>query len=368
MPKEVLLIFGTRPEAIKLAPLIMLLKKNPNFNISICVSSQHVELLNQVLNFFGIEPTYNLNIMTKNQSLFDITTKCLDNLKDVIKKCQPQLIIVQGDTTTAFAGALAGFYERIPVAHIEAGLRTLDRNNPYPEEVNRKLIAQLATYHFAPTESNKNDLIQEGIDKNIWVVGNTVIDALNHTLKIVKNGFRPPFEIKKEKNSKLILVTGHRRESVGEPFTNLCNQLSEIATHDKSIQILFSLHLNPQLQEIAKNKLSSITNISLINPQTYPNFIWMMSKSDLIITDSGGIQEEAPYLGVPVIITRKETERKETITQSNTLIDLKTNSIIPTVKKILAKSNDITSPQDQHKPYGNGDSAKKIIAILESEI
>ncbi len=365
MTKNILFIFGTRPEAIKLAPLIIALKENKLFNICICISSQHIELLNQVLEFFNIKPDYNLNIMTEKQTLFDITTKCLTQFETIFNKSKPDLIIVQGDTTTAFTGALAGFYAKIPVAHIEAGLRTFDRNNPFPEEINRKLIAQLATFHFAPTEKNKNDLQKEGINNNIWVVGNTVIDALNHTLNIVENGFTPPFTICKKNNKKLILVTGHRRESIGKPFESLCKQLIEIS-NDKSIEIIFSLHLNPNIQETAHKLLNSIPNIKLIDPQSYPNFIWMMSQSDLIITDSGGIQEEAPHLGIPVLVTRKQTERSESKKNNNKLVDLTNKSLVSEAKKLLQNANNHCKKSYQESPYGDGKSSKTITSILET--
>ena len=232
--KHILFIFGTRPEAIKLAPLILLLKQKSKFKISTCSSSQHVELLHQVLTFFNIKIDYNLNIMTHKQSLFDITTKCLSNFDTVLSKTNPDLIIVQGDTSTAFSGALAGFYKKIPVAHIEAGLRTNTPYNPFPEEMNRKLISQLATYHFAPTEKNKQDLNKEGITKNVWVVGNTVIDALDYTHKYVCNGYQPKINFNNTKYDTVILVTGHRRESVGKPFIALCKELKAISKNKQT--------------------------------------------------------------------------------------------------------------------------------------
>ena len=365
MKKKILIIFGTRPEAIKLAPLIHHLNQTSTIELSVCVSSQHVELLNQVLDFFKITPEFNLNIMTPNQSLFDITTKCLSHFEKIINKVHPSLIIVQGDTSTAFAGALAGYYAKIPVAHIEAGLRTNDNYNPFPEEVNRKLIAQLATFHFAPTEQNKKDLINEGINENIWVVGNTVIDALKHTLKIVNNGFTPPFSITKTATKKIILVTAHRRENMGTPFKQLCEQLIDIAKNP-NYEIIFSLHLNPEIQQTAQSLLKNVANIRLINPQTYPNFIWLMSQSNLIITDSGGVQEEAPYLGIPVLITRKQTERLETMNhRTNKLIDLSKHSLTQEVETIFTKQ--LSKTQDSSfEPYGEGKSAESISAVLES--
>lgn len=357
--KSILVVFGTRPEAIKLAPLIKQLRDENLFDIKVCSSSQHVELLEPMLTFFNIKLDYNLNIMSENQTLFSITEKCLHQLEKIIKKEKPTLIIVQGDTSTAFSGALAGFYSKVPVAHIEAGLRTNDTQNPYPEEMNRKLIAQLASYHFAPNEANKITLAKEGIVKNVWVVGNTGIDAFLMTKKYVNNGYKPPFTI--DKSIKHILVTGHRRENIGKPFSVLCDELLKIV--NEKTRIIFPLHLNPKLTTIAKRKLSNHKNILLTEPQAYPEFVWMMQQSDLIITDSGGIQEEAPYLGVPVLVTRKITERQESLTDNIRLIDIEKDCLKSNVEALISAKKTVVNT-----PYGDGHSAFKISKRLTNEL
>lgn len=363
--KTFLVIFGTRPEAIKLAPLIFQLKKEPDIKVKICVSYQHVELLNQVLNFFEIDVDYNLNIMTENQSLSNIMSKCLTQFEKIIDKEKPQLIIVQGDTSTALSGALSGYYSKVPVAHIEAGLRTYDNYNPFPEEVNRKMIAQVATFHFAPNTVNKQNLNDEGVNKNIWVVGNTGIDALFLAKKYISNGFSPSISLNKKDHEKLILVTGHRRENIGEPFSLLCDQLTLVAKQP-GIKIVFPLHLNPNLKNVAVEKLSNKDNIVLLDPQPYPDFVWMMQNVDLIITDSGGIQEEAPYLEVPVLVTRKTTERMETLNGKSKLIDLSKRSLVDAVNDMLRmqKSNSVKV----NYPYGKGNSSDNIVSIVKREL
>lgn len=364
--KKVFFFFGTRPEAIKLAPIILLLQNSINYKVTVCVSSQHVELLHQVLEFFKIKIHYNLNVMTHKQNLFDITTKCLSQLNEIIKKETPDLIIVQGDTSTAFSGALAGFYSKIPIAHIEAGLRTHTPMNPYPEEMNRKLISQLATFHFAPTETNKVNLNNEDITRNVFVVGNTVIDSLSYTSKHICNGYRPKLKLNLS-SKKLILVTGHRRENVGKPFEILCNELINIAK-TKQYKIIFPLHLNPELTKLAHSLLSKIENITLVDPQSYPDFIWLLKNADLIITDSGGVQEEAPYFGVPTIVTRKSTERTESLSVNSLLIDLTKQSLYEKVIELFKNSKELSKLQKKSSLYGNGNSSQTIKNILETKI
>ena len=364
--KKIFFFFGTRPEAIKLAPIILLLQNSKDYKVTICVSSQHVELLHQVLEFFKIKIHYNLNIMTHKQSLFDITSKCISQLNDILKKETPDLIIVQGDTSSAFSGALAGFYSKIPVAHVEAGLRTHNPLNPYPEEMNRKLISQLATFHFAPTKCNKENLEKEGIKSNIWVVGNTVIDSLNFTNKHVCNGYNPKLNLKNS-SKKLILVTGHRRENVGKPFENLCKELIKIAQTNK-FRVIFPLHLNPELTKIAHSLLNSVENIQLIDPQPYPDFIWLIKHAKLIITDSGGVQEEAPFFGIPTLVTRKSTERTESLTVNSKLIDLTKDSLHKTVINLFENSEKLSKLAKKSTPYGEGNSAQLIQSILRTHL
>ncbi len=304
--------------------------------------------------------------MTHKQSLFDITSKCISQLNPILKKENPDLIFVQGDTSTAFSGALAGFYAKIPVAHIEAGLRTHSPFNPYPEEMNRKLISQLATFHFAPTKANEENLIKEGILNNTWVVGNTVIDALSYTNKHVCNGYTPKINLKNS-NKKLILVTGHRRENIGKPFEILCKELIKIAKSNE-FRIIFPLHLNPELTKVAHSLLSNIPNIQLVDPQPYPDFIWLVKHSKLIITDSGGVQEEAPFFGIPTLVTRKSTERTESLSLNSFLIDLSTQSLEKVVMNLFKDNSNLHLLQQKTTPYGNGNSSELIHEILKEKL
>ncbi len=365
--KKILFIFGTRPEAIKLAPLINLFSSAPEFNTLICISSQHNKLLQQALNFFNIKPDYDLDIMTEKQSLTDINVKCLSKLESVLKKESPDLVIIQGDTTTAFSAALASFYNKIPIAHVEAGLRTYDNNNPFPEEINRKFISELATYHFAPTALTQKQLAKEGIVTNTWVVGNTIVDALKSTQAHIAKGYTPPPSLTTFRSKKLILVTGHRRENCGKTFTLLCHELIKLAKKE-NIQILFTLHLNPLLKDTAISILSNQENISLIAPQPYPDFMWLMQQSSLVITDSGGIQEEAPYLGVPVLVTRKSTERMESLSKNCELIDITSQSLHEEVQKLLNNPEKLNSMKVKENLYGNGDTSSQILSILRDQL
>ena len=365
--KKILFIFGTRPEAIKLAPVIQTFKEKGKFTVKTCISSQHKELLLPLLDMFNITPDYNLDIMTKNQSLSHITTSCLNQMDPILRQEKPDLIIVQGDTTTAFSGALSGFYQQIPVAHIEAGLRTFDSNNPFPEEINRKLISECTTYHFAPTDINKTHLNQQGITNNIWVVGNTGIDSFKQTLKHVQNGFTSCNSHLIDPEKKTILVTGHRRENTGKTFTKLCKELKKISELT-NIRIIFPLHLNPTLQTIANNELNNCQNIHLIGPQLYPDFVWLMEKASLIITDSGGIQEEAPYIGKPVFITRKKTERYESLTSNSKLIDINTETLSHSVQEFFNNPALQNSLSQKSELYGTGSSSENIHHILSEKL
>jgi len=367
MQKKIFFIFGTRPEAIKLAPLIKAFKERKDFSTCICVSSQHKELLSQVLHFFDILIDYDLDIMSSNQSLFDITNKCLGKLEHILKDENPDLVVVQGDTSTAFSGALAAFYLQIPVAHVEAGLRTYDMNNPFPEEMNRNLISKIATYHFSPTETSLNQLKDEGIKKNLWNVGNTIIDALQFTNNIVSNGFNSQLDLSIDEEKQLILVTGHRRENIGSPFKKLCEELV-ILSQDKNLEIAFPLHLNPKLKNIAKDMLKNHDNIHLLSPQPYPEFVQLIKRSTIIVTDSGGIQEEAPLFGKPIIVTRKTTERTESLNHNSLLIDLETESLSEEVLKLLHDKARLGSLSKPTRFYGDGTSSKQIVSILSEKL
>ncbi len=374
--KKILLIFGTRPEAIKLAPLWKELKKTDNFDTIACATGQHREMLTQVLDFFDIIPDYNIHLMKPNQTLFHVTSKALTGLQRIMEETKPDIVAVQGDTTTAFAGALAAYYFRIKVAHIEAGLRTHDKYSPFPEEINRKLIGHIADYHFAPTELTKMNLQDEGIFKNVWVVGNTVIDALFLTLDIIKKDPHletkiKKFFVKKIKSfnkvlrSRIILVTGHRRENFGEPFKNICIALKEIAEKMPDASIIYPVHLNPNIKKPVYDILNNIQNVHLIEPLAYQNMIWLLDKAYIVLTDSGGIQEEAPSLGKPVLVMRTVTERTEGIDFGTAkLAGTDKDNIIREVSKLFYSREEYKKMSTAGNPYGKGDASKRIVDIL----
>lgn len=367
--KKILLVFGTRPEAIKMAPLYYALKKESKFfETKICVTAQHREMLDQVLNFFDITPDYDLNLMSKNQTLFDTTDKILSNIDKVLDDFNPSLLIVQGDTTTTFTASLAAYYKKIKVAHLEAGLRSNNKYSPFPEEINRRLTSVIANFHFAPTESNKNNLFNEGIKNHVYVTGNTVIDALFLGLDLIKQ--------KNEKDiisqfkdidfsKKIILVTGHRRESFGLPFENICYALKEIAQkHD--VEIIYPVHLNPNVQKPVHEILEDVKNIHLLEPLDYPSMLWLMNKSYLVLTDSGGIQEEAPSLGKPVLVMREVTERMEGVEAGTAkLIGTNKQTIVNETTNLLVKINTYNEMARKTNPYGDGKTSEKISEILK---
>ncbi|MFA5879531.1 MAG: UDP-N-acetylglucosamine 2-epimerase (non-hydrolyzing) [Candidatus Margulisiibacteriota bacterium] len=370
---KILFIFGSRPEAIKMAPLIKAFEKESEFfDTKICVTSQHREMLDQVLTFFQIKPDYDLNIMKPNQTLFDITILGLKGLEPVLEKEQPDLIFVQGDTTTAFIGALAGYYKKIKVAHLEAGLRSNNKYSPFPEEINRILAGHIADFHFAPTLNAQKNLEKEGITENIFVVGNTVIDALFLGLEIINQSQKEEnFQEKFSNinfNKKIILVTGHRRESFGKPFLDICEALKEIALTE-DVEIIYPVHLNPNVRKPVFEILKDQKNIHLIEPLTYPYLIWLMNKSYLVLTDSGGIQEEAPSLGKPVLVMREVTERTEGVT-SGTAIMVGTDKakILSETKRLLKNKSEYEKIAKAVNPYGDGTTSKQIVSLLRSKI
>jgi UDP-N-acetylglucosamine 2-epimerase (non-hydrolysing) len=366
---KTLFIFGTRPEAIKMAPIIKESEKHTDRIITkVCVTAQHREMLDQVLDFFKITPDYDLNLMKKDQTLFDITADSLKGLEKVFKDYRPDLIFVQGDTTTAFVGALSGFYEKIKVGHVEAGLRSHNKFSPYPEEVNRVLAGHLADLHFAPTERAAENLKEEGVTENIWVTGNTVIDALFLGLKIVKetaeDAYSRFFDFV-DFSKRVILVTGHRRESFGEPFENICMAMKEIIDRHEDVEIVYPVHLNPNVRRPVNAILKDTNRIHLIEPLDYPHLIWLMNRSYLVLTDSGGIQEEAPSIGKPVLVMRDVTERVEGV-QSCTakLVGTDKNKIISELETLLTNKGEYDKMSKAVNPYGSGDSAKNIINIV----
>ncbi len=367
--KKYLFVFGTRPEAIKMAPVIRLFKNQPQFDTQVCVTAQHREMLDQVLDFFGITPDYDLDVMKKGQGLVSLSSAILDGLKSVSENAKPDAIFVQGDTTTSTIAALAAFYSGIKVYHIEAGLRTLNRFLPYPEEVNRQVTARLADLHFAPTITAKNNLLDEGIEPDkIWVMGNTVIDALLSGIELLKDYSSPELEQLKSSlnpSKKLILVTGHRRESFGDGFKKICIALKKIAQRS-DVQIVYPVHLNPNVQEPVYSLLGHEENITLMKPLGYPEFIWLMQQSYLVLTDSGGIQEEAPSLGKPVLVMRGHTERMEAI-ETGTAILVGTNPdlITQSVNRLLDNEVLYREMSAKVNPFGDGSASKQILECLK---
>lgn len=365
-----LFVFGTRPEAIKLAPLIKEFQKESLHSVKVCVTGQHRQLLQQVLSFFKINTDYNLDLMKPDQSLFDLNVDILKNLEVVLDKCKPDLVLVQGDTITAFVGALASFYKRIKVAHVEAGLRSNNKASPFPEEINRILVGHLADYHFAPTTNSKKNLLQEGISEDsVFVVGNTVIDALLLGLEYIKRHgdqeHRDYFRFL-DFSKRIILVTGHRRESFGEGFENICGALKDIAHRYRDIQIVYPVHLNPHVTEPVHRILHGIPNIFLMEPLDYPQLIWMMQRSHLVLTDSGGIQEEAPTLGIPVLVMREVTERTEGIEAGTAkLVGAHQDRIVAWVVELLENGVLYKEMATVINPYGDGTASVKIVCILK---
>ena len=379
MLNKILLVFGTRPEAIKMAPLVKAFEKESNISLKVCVTAQHREMLDQILKIFDIEPDYDLNIMKKGQDLYDITSSVLLGMKSVLEDFEPDLVLVHGDTTTTSATALSAFYKKIKVGHIEAGLRTNNIYSPWPEEANRQITAILANYHFTPTQSSKENLLKENkISKDIIVTGNTVIDALFLVLEKIKSEKNLESQIQAEiessfkdskfkiQNSKFILVTGHRRENHGQGFINICQALKIIAINNPSINIVYPVHLNPNVQKPVKEILSNISNIYLIEPLQYEQFIYMMDKSYFIITDSGGVQEEAPSLGKPVLVMRNITERPEALYAGTVkLVGTNTKLIIKEAQKLLDDRVIYEKMSKAHNPYGDGKASERVVEFIK---
>ncbi|MEM8520121.1 UDP-N-acetylglucosamine 2-epimerase (non-hydrolyzing) [Flavobacterium sp. PL12] len=364
--RNILLCFGTRPEAIKMAPLYHELQQN-NFEVKVCVTAQHREMLDQVLDFFEIIPDYDLNLMQPNQTLNGLSAKILSEIDVVLTKEQPDLVLVHGDTTTSAMVALASFHLGVKVGHVEAGLRTYNKQAPFPEEVNRQISSRIVDFHFTPTQQATQNLLQEGIAKTAIIqTGNTVIDALLWTVnKISKEEYLHP-EIEELKkliplHKKTLLVTGHRRESFGEGIKNLCEALLETAKRD-DVVIVYPVHLNPNVKDVVYELLSKKENILLIPPVSYPAFVWLMQQSFIIVTDSGGIQEEAPSLGKPVVVTRTISERPEGVSAGfSTLVGTDKNRIVCTIQNLL---DNFVGFEKSNNPYGNGCASKQIVDYL----
>lgn len=368
--KKVLTVFGTRPEAIKMAPVIKFLQKHSDkIDSKVCVTAQHREMLDQVLDFFDIIPDYDLDLMKDKQTLNSIMANVLLYLKPVLDEYKPDYVLVHGDTATSTAAALAAFYSQCTVGHIEAGLRTWDKYAPFPEELNRQLTTRIADIHFAPTEQAKKNLLLDGIaQENIIVTGNTVIDALFAGLQILNKYTSGELDQVKsiiKETDRIILVTGHRRENFGQGFINICTALKQIANNNPDVKIIYPVHLNPQVQDPVNKILSGIDNIILISPLSYPSFIWLMKRSEIIITDSGGVQEEAPSIGKPVLVMRDVTERPEAVDIGTVkLVGTDVNIIVKNTQILLDDKEYYNQISTKENPYGVGTAAQTIIEYI----
>ena len=366
--KKIITIFGTRPEAIKMAPLVKQLEKEPEIKSIVCVTAQHREMLDQVLNYFEITPDYDLNIMRSKQSLTGITNKVLEGLEEIFREEKPDMVLVHGDTTTTFAGGLAAFYQQIKVGHVEAGLRTFDKYFPFPEEMNRKLTGALADLHFAPTQGSKNNLLREGVNQNdIFVTGNTVIDAMKHTVKenyIFDNELLNKIDYK---NKKIIMITAHRRENWGQGIENICQALNEIVEQNEDVEIIYLVHLNPVVKDVVFKNLGNKERIHLLPPLETNETHNLMNKCFMVMTDSGGLQEEAPHLGKPVLVLREVTERPEAVKYG-------TVKLVGTdVDKIISEANALIRDQKAYEnmskavnPYGDGKASERIVSVIKN--
>ncbi len=375
--KKVLTVFGTRPEAIKMAPLVKALDNCSEIESKLCVTAQHREMLDQVLSLFDLKPDYDLNIMKAGQDLFDITSRVLLGLRDVLREFAPDVVLVHGDTTTTFAVSMAAFYEKIKIGHVEAGLRTYNLQSPWPEEANRQLTDTIADYFFAPTSQSEENLLKENISKEkILVTGNTVIDALVDVVNKIENnkGLQKSLHNQLEgygysvnPERKFILVTGHRRENFGEGFQNICKALNIIAANNRDIDIVYPVHLNPNVQKPVKEILKDTPNVILIEPLEYEPFVYLMSKSHIILTDSGGIQEEAPSLGKPVLVMRDTTERPEAVEAGTVkLVGTDMELIINETEKLLKDTKLYLEMSKAHNPYGDGKACDRIVEYIKS--
>lgn len=372
---KVLTVFGTRPEAIKMAPLAIKLAEQEGIDARVCVTAQHREMLDQVLGLFEITPEYDLNIMKPGQDLTDVTTNILQGIKPILADFKPDVVLVHGDTATTFATSLAAYYQQIAVGHVEAGLRTGNIYSPWPEEANRKLTGAITTYHFAPTETSQQNLLNEAVaPENITVTGNTVIDALLDVSAKLKNETALNREMAERfsflnKDKKLILVTGHRRESFGGGFERICKALAYTAEQHPGCQIVYPVHLNPNVQEPVNRLLKGVSNITLIEPQDYLPFVYLMNQAHIILTDSGGIQEEAPSLGKPVLVMRDTTERPEAVSAGTVkLVGTDVDKITASLNQLLTDEKAYEEMSFAHNPYGDGKACERIIEVLREKV
>jgi UDP-N-acetylglucosamine 2-epimerase (non-hydrolysing) len=373
--KSVLIVFGTRPEAIKMAPLVNHLKVNADLKIQVCVTGQHRQMLDQVLSIFDIVPDYDLKVMKSGQTLSELTQNILNGMTEVLTQCRPDMVLVHGDTTTTFAASLAAFYQQIPVSHIEAGLRTNNIYSPWPEEANRRLTGCLTKLHFAPTETARQNLLAENTDPStIEVTGNTVVDALLWVKQKIQEDKTLTTQLADQftflnPDKRLLLVTGHRRESFGDGFERICQSLCQIANQNPDLEIVYPVHLNPNVQEPVTRLLSDIDTIHLIEPQDYLPFVYLMNRADIILTDSGGVQEEAPSLGKPVLVMRETTERPEAVTAGTVkLVGTDVDKILSNVTTLLNDKHAYQAMSFAHNPYGDGTACAQIESRLLREL
>lgn len=371
---KILLVFGTRPEAIKMASVVRALSEAKQWEVKVCVTAQHRQMLDQVLDLFNIKPDFDLNLMKPGQDLTDITSNVLIGMRDVFKQWKPDMVLVHGDTATAMAAALAAYYAKIPVGHVEAGLRTNDIYSPWPEEMNRRMVGRVASLHFAPTETARANLLAEGCaDESIYVTGNTVIDALLNVVERINTDatlnqqLRERFAFLQE-DKRLILVTGHRRENFGQGFEDICKALRETAERD-DVEIVYPVHLNPNVQEPVRRVLGGCPRIHLIEPLDYLPFVYLMSRAHILLTDSGGIQEEAPSLGKPVLVMRDTTERPEAVAAGTVrLVGTDAARIVAAVAQLLNDQQEYGRMSCAHNPYGDGHAAERICKIIKGEM
>lgn len=375
--KKILSVFGTRPEAIKMAPVLHQLEKKENVDSLLCVTGQHRQMLDQVLKVFSLRPDFDLDVMSDGQDLFDTTSRILLGMRDILRKVKPDVVVVHGDTTTCVSAGLAAFYEGISVAHVEAGLRTGNIASPFPEEVNRSLVSKFASFHFAPTELARSNLLAENIrSEDVFVTGNTVVDALHLARKYVlskpdeewRSQFFDCFDRISDPSRRLVLITGHRRESFGQPFLDFCLAVKRLANAHPDWDFVYPIHLNPKVREPAIENLSDMSNVFLIRPQPYLPFVWLMNRCDLILTDSGGIQEEAASLSKPVLVTRGETERPEALHSGSVkLVGTSTARIVEAAENILTDKKVYRRMASAQNPFGDGRAAERIASILSGE-
>lgn len=377
MNKKILVVFGTRPEAIKMAPLIKAFQSEANIEVEVAVTAQHREMLDQVLMLFEVIPDYDLDIMRANQDLYGVTSSILLGMRDVFAASKPDVVLVHGDTATTFATSLAAFYAQVPIGHVEAGLRTHNLQSPWPEEANRQLTGRLANYHFAPTERNKRDLIAEGVDaKAIEVTGNTVIDALYWVGDKIASDSQLNLSINQQlqdagltmepKNSQYVLVTGHRRENFGRGFENICGALKQLAEQYPQVHFIYAVHLNPNVQGPVQSLLTGIPNIHLIRPLGYEPFVYLLTHCHLVLTDSGGVQEEAPGLGKAVLVMRDTTERPEAVEAGTVkLVGTNQHQIVNHVSELLSNKDAYEQMSRAHNPYGDGRACKRIVSYFK---